>query len=65
MRRGLFPLLAALAVGCGGGGGGNTPVSPAPVTNTVELTPVTVAELDAAVASHKGRVVLIDAWFLG
>jgi hypothetical protein len=63
MRRGLFPLLAALAVGCGGGG--NTPVSPAPVTNTVELTPVTVAELDAAVASHKGRVVLIDAWFLG
>ena len=63
MRRSLFPLLAALAVGCGGGG--KPPVNSAPVTDAVELTPVTVAELDAAIASHKGRVVLIDAWFLG
>lgn len=62
MRRALLPLLAVVAAGCG---------TPAPVgnppaaTDKVELTAVTVADLDRAIASHKGKVVVIDAWFLG
>lgn len=66
MRRGIIPLLAVLAAGCGGGGTStNTPAPPAGSPGKVELTRVSVAELDAAIASHKGKVVLIDAWFLG
>lgn len=61
MRRGLLPLLAVLAVGCGGNPGNPTPAP----TDRVELTAVTVADLDQAIAAHKGKVVLIDAWFLG
>jgi hypothetical protein len=65
MRRALFPLLAAaLAFGCGGRPTTNT----SPVGDpggSVTLTPVTVADLDKAVASHKGKVVVIDCWFLG
>lgn len=30
----------------------------------MDLTPVTVAELETAITSHKGKVVLIDCWFL-
>lgn len=31
----------------------------------VELRAVSVKELDAEIAGHKGKVVLIDVWFLG
>jgi len=31
----------------------------------VELTPVTVTDLEKDIASYKGKVVYIDAWFLG
>ena len=62
MRRGFIPLLAVLAAGCGGGG----PTPPAGTTpGKVELTAVTTGELDAAIASHKGKVVYVDCWFLG
>lgn len=63
MRRGILPLLAVLAAGCGGNTSGPTPVDK-PV-GTIDLEQVTVAELDQAIASHKGKVVLIDVWFLG
>ena len=63
MRRALFPLLAAaLAVGCGGRPTDTRPVSDA---GGVTLTPITVADLDKTIASHKGKVVLIDCWFHG
>ncbi len=61
MRRGLLPLLAVLIAGCGGAPGPTPPAAP----DTIELTAVTVADLDQAIAAHKGKVVLIDAWFLG
>lgn len=65
MRRAILPLLAvALAVGCGGRTTTNTtPVSDA--GGTVTLTPTTVADLEKTIASHKGKVVVIDCWFLG
>jgi hypothetical protein len=64
MRRALFPLLAAaLAVGCGGPT--NTPQPTGDSDAGVTLTPITVADLNKAIASHKGKVVLIDCWFLG
>lgn len=59
MRRGIIPLLAILATGCG------TQKPPAGSPDRVELTPVTVAELERDIASYKGKVVYIDAWFLG
>jgi len=31
----------------------------------VALKPVTVAELDTFLADQKGKVVLVDCWFLG
>jgi hypothetical protein len=81
MRRGLLPLLAVLAAGCGGGttpnpggtlpAGGTARSTPTaggprpPAVSQVELKAVTPAELDAAIASHKGKGVLIDCWFLG
>jgi hypothetical protein len=52
-------LVAALAAGCG-------PNTPAPTAGpiAIELKPVTVADFDGFVASQKGKVVLIDCWFL-
>ena len=62
MRR-LLPLFALLA-GCN-----PTPpptaTAPPAAADSVTLTPVSVADLDKAIASHKGKVVLIDCWFLG
>ncbi|MCU0706141.1 MAG: hypothetical protein MUF18_19430 [Fimbriiglobus sp.] len=68
MRHRLFPLLAVLAIGCGTGTTTTTKISAPPITGPVgpvELTPVTAADLDKAIAAHKGKVVLIDCWFLG
>jgi hypothetical protein len=65
MRRGFIPLLAVLAAGCGGGGSTSGPTPTAGTPGKVELTAVTVADLDAAIARHKGKVVYIDCWFLG
>jgi thiol-disulfide isomerase/thioredoxin len=59
-------LLAAVAVfalaGCGEPRPASAP-SPAPA-GPVELTPTTAADLDAALAAHKGKVVLVDCWYL-
>lgn len=55
-RRGFFPLAAGLLAGCGSTS--NAPDGP------VELTPITYAGLDAAVKEQKGKVVLIEMWFL-
>ena len=43
------------------------PLETAPVEQlrSVELRTVSVKELEAEIASHKGKVVLIDVWFLG
>lgn len=49
---------ALLTVGC-------TPPAPAPAVGPVELQDTTVAELEHLVAANKGKVVLIDCWFLG
>jgi hypothetical protein len=40
-------------------------VPAAPPSGPVELTPVTVAGFDAAVADRKGKVIYVDVWFLG
>jgi thiol-disulfide isomerase/thioredoxin len=65
MRR-LLPALLLLA-GCESYTGGpvRTPVSGPVATRAVDLLPVSVAGLEAAVAEQKGKVVLIDVWFLG
>ena len=45
---------------------GCAPPPPPPVTaKPVELKEVTIAELETEIASYKGKVVLIDVWFLG
>jgi hypothetical protein len=64
MRRGLIPVLAVLAAGCGGTNPGGTP-PPLPAPGEVELKAVTVADFNAAVAAHKGKVVYVDCWFFG
>jgi hypothetical protein len=61
MRRGLFPLLAVLAAGCGS----SVDTPPPAGDGTVALTPLKASEFDAVIASHKGKVVLVDCWFLG
>jgi len=41
---------------------------PTPIPDTpkpVELRSITVAQFDAEIAAHPGKVVLIDVWFLG
>jgi hypothetical protein len=66
MRRGLIPVLAVLAAGCGGptNPGGSPPPATATATGEVDLKAVTVADFNSAVAAHKGKVVYIDCWFL-
>ncbi len=65
MRRGLIPVLAVLAAGCGGttDPGGSAPPAPAP--GEVDLKAVKVADFTSVIASHKGKVVYVDCWFLG
>lgn len=63
MRRGLIPVLAVLMAGCGGSNNPGGPAPPAP--GVVELKATTVADFDAVIAAHKGKVVYIDCWFLG
>jgi len=62
MRLAIAPavLAVALVAGCGTN-------APAPTAGDIPivLKPVTVAELDTFVAAQKGKVVLIDCWFLG
>ena len=61
---GRFAILSAalglgVLVGC-------TPSPPPPETaKPVELKNTTIAELEDEIAIHKGKVVLIDVWFLG
>ena len=61
-RRGWLAATAGLLAGCG-----STTTAPAPVptARTVELTPVSARGLDQALAELKGKVVLVDVWFLG
>lgn len=55
------PILFAL-VGCGNDGPRiDTPIEDIPV----ELKQVNTAKLDEALASYKGRIVVVDCWFLG
>lgn len=42
-----------------------TPTSGTVQTRPIELVPVSAAGLDAALADLKGKVVLLDVWFLG
>ena len=57
-RRGFFPIAAGLLAGCSSRSG-NTSDGP------IELTPITYAGLDAAVQEQKGKVVILEMWFLG
>jgi hypothetical protein len=61
-RRGLLaaPAVLAALVGCGGG----SQDAKAPAVAGVELTEVTTAGLERAVAEQKGKVVLLDVWAL-
>ena len=65
MRR-LLPVVLLLA-GCDSlsSGPARTPSTGPVQTRPVELVPVSVAGLDAALADLKGKVVLVDVWFLG
>ena len=65
MRR-LLPALVLLA-GCDSSPAppARTPTSAAVQTKPVELVPVSAAGLDAALADLRGKVVLVDVWFLG
>ena len=51
-------LVFGIAVGC-------TRPPPPHTSKPVELKAVSVAQLEGEIASHKGKVVLIDVWFLG
>lgn len=63
-RRDAIFCATVLAVGFAVGCAVKTP--PPPIgSRPIELKPVTIAELDDEIASHKGKVVLIDVWFLG
>jgi hypothetical protein len=55
-------LLLVAAFGCGGPA--DRPLAQTP-TAGVTLAEVSVAGLEAAVAEQKGKVVLLDVWFLG
>ncbi len=55
-------LAAALALGILAG---CTPPPSPDTPKPVELRAVTIAELDDEIRSHRGKVVLIDVWFLG
>ena len=65
MRR-LLPALVLLA-GCDSrfAGPARTPTSGPVHTRPVELVPVSVAGLERALADQRGKVVLVDVWFLG
>jgi thiol-disulfide isomerase/thioredoxin len=65
MRR-LVPLVL-LAAGCDlhTAGPARTPTSGPVSTRPVELIPVSVAGLESALGELKGKVVLVDVWFLG
>ena len=56
-------LLFAASLGCGG----PQPEPTARVASAagVTLSEVSVAGLEAAIAEQKGKVVLLDVWFLG
>jgi hypothetical protein len=56
------PLLFALSIGCGGPAAPQVARTAAPA---VTLAEVSVAGLEAAIAEQKGKVVLLDVWFLG
>jgi thioredoxin-like negative regulator of GroEL len=61
-RRGFLAapaVLAAALAGCGG-----SPDAKAPAVPGVELTEITTAGLERAVAEQKGKVVLLDVWAL-
>lgn len=62
-------LAVGLAVGCSKPTASTTPAStaataPAPEAK-VELTEVSAAGFENAIRGLKGKVVLVDAWFLG
>lgn len=57
-RRGFFPAAGLLVAGCSSKSG-------TAQDGPIEITPITYAGLDAAVKEQKGKVVLIEMWFLG
>jgi hypothetical protein len=61
-RRGRFAAPAILALALAGCGGGETGQTTAP--DGVDLTEITAAGLDRAIAEQKGKVVLVDVWAL-
>lgn len=66
MRRIAF-LLTVVVVVLAGCGADDTPTKPRPRTNVgkIELQETTVAGLEKRIAENKGKVVMIDVWFLG
>lgn len=66
--RTLTGLVAALALPLALAGCGSPDPRPDDATAdgpAVALSPITASEMDAAIASHAGKVVLVDCWFLG
>lgn len=60
-----LPLLVTVAAFVGCSGPATVQKPPATSTVPVELTPVSAAGLERAIAEQKGKVVLVDVWFLG
>jgi hypothetical protein len=70
-------LAVGLAVGCGQPTAGtqsasSTPTgtaatapTPSPAEAKVELKEISAAGFEEAIRGHRGKVVLVDAWFLG
>ena len=56
------PLLASLAALVLSGGCGTVPAQPAPGAADVAVQVVKLDQLEAAIAAHKGKVVLLDVW---
>jgi hypothetical protein len=56
------PLLASFAALVLSGGCGPAPAQPAPGAAEVDVQVVKLDQLEAAIAEHKGKVVLLDVW---
>ncbi len=64
MVRMVGALLLILGTGLGSLGGGADGAEPQ-TDKPVELRTVSVKQLEAEIAKHQGKVVLVDVWFLG
>jgi thiol-disulfide isomerase/thioredoxin len=63
--RTVTPILLIALAGCSAGSVTSPSTQPKSEPGIVELKPAKVAELEKLVADNKGKVVVLDIWFLG